>query len=136
MAGNFQRVFGDRLAERLALLRVGARVDPGAPDQPHGDGRVVEAREVEHAGHLLEASVRKMESKALMNITLIDAEKNERIWSNRLEMDLSVKELFDIQFEVEHASGSQGSIVFIETGVAVPDGTGIEKERYAGGRDS
>jgi len=56
-----------------------------------------------NVSHLLEASIRKMENQAIMNITLIDANKNQRIWSDRLEMDLSVKSVFDIQFEVASA---------------------------------
>ncbi len=36
----------------------------------------------------------------LLSVTLIDAEENSQIWSNRYEMDLSVKEVWDIQFEI------------------------------------
>ncbi len=50
--------------------------------------------------HLLEGSVRKLHDRVLMNVTLIDAEKNNQIWTNRYEMDLSVKEVWDIQFEI------------------------------------
>ena len=50
--------------------------------------------------HLLEASVRKLDDRALMTVTLIDADKNEQIWSDRYEMDLSVKEVWEVQFEV------------------------------------
>jgi len=50
--------------------------------------------------HLLEGSVRKLHDRVLMNVTLIDAKENSQIWSNRYEMDLSVKEVWDIQFEI------------------------------------
>jgi TolB-like protein/tetratricopeptide (TPR) repeat protein len=53
--------------------------------------------------YLLEASVRKMAGRAILNVTLIDATENEQIWSERMEMDLSVKDLFDVQFEVANA---------------------------------
>jgi len=50
--------------------------------------------------HLLEGSVRKLHDRVLMNVTLIDAKENSQIWSNRYEMDLSVKEVWDMQFEI------------------------------------
>lgn len=50
--------------------------------------------------HLLEGSVRFLEDRVLLNITLIDAEKNEQIWTNRYLLDLSVKDVWDVQFEV------------------------------------
>ncbi len=53
-----------------------------------------------NVSHLLEGSVRKLEDRILMNVTLIDAQKNEQIWTNRYTMDFSVEEVWDIQFKV------------------------------------
>jgi class 3 adenylate cyclase/TolB-like protein len=53
-----------------------------------------------NVSHLLEGSVRKLENRALMTVTLIDAEQNDQVWSNRYEMDLSVEGVWEIQFEV------------------------------------
>jgi class 3 adenylate cyclase/TolB-like protein len=50
--------------------------------------------------HLLEGSVRKLKDRALMTVTLIDAEQNDQVWSNRYEMDLSVEGVWEVQFEV------------------------------------
>jgi len=66
-------------------------------DNPKPYDEIVEELNV---SYLLEGSVRRLEDRVLMNITLIDTEQNEQIWTSRYTMDLSVQELWDIQFEV------------------------------------
>jgi TolB-like protein len=66
-------------------------------DNPKPYSEIVNELEV---SHLLEGSVRKFNNRALMTVTLIDADQNDQIWSNRYEMDLSVKGVWEVQFEV------------------------------------
>jgi class 3 adenylate cyclase/TolB-like protein/Tfp pilus assembly protein PilF len=66
-------------------------------DNPKPYSEIVNELEV---SHLLEGSVRKFNNRALMTVTLIDAGQNDQIWSNRYEMDLSVKGIWEVQFEV------------------------------------
>lgn len=73
-----------------------------------------------NVSYLLEASVRKMTGKAILNITLIDAEQNEQIWSDRIEMDLSVKDLFDVQFDVADAVANKMRIAMDDSKIEIP----------------
>jgi class 3 adenylate cyclase/TolB-like protein/Tfp pilus assembly protein PilF len=66
-------------------------------DNPKPYTEIVNELEV---SHLLEGSVRKLKNRALMTVTLIDADQNDQVWSNRYEMDLSVEGVWEIQFEV------------------------------------
>ncbi len=50
--------------------------------------------------YLLEGNVRKLDDKALLSVTLIDAENNERLWSDRYEINLSVEQLWKVQLEI------------------------------------
>ena len=85
--------------------------------------------------YLLEASVRKTADKALMNITLIDADKNEQIWSERLEMDLSVKDLFDVQFEVANAVANKMRIALENSKTEIPTTSYDAYDKYTKARD-
>jgi len=66
-------------------------------DNPKSYVDIVNELEV---SHLLEGSVRKFKDRALMTVTLIDADQNDQVWSNRYEIDLSVKGVWEVQFEV------------------------------------
>lgn len=73
-----------------------------------------------NVSYLLEASIRKMDGRALMNITLIDAGANQQIWTDRIEMDLSVKDLFDIQYEVAKAVAGKMRITLSDSKTEIP----------------
>ena len=88
-----------------------------------------------NVSHLLEASVRKMESRALMTITLIDAARNERIWSERMELDLSVKGLFDLQYEVAEAVAKNMRLALIDTKSEMPTNNYEAYDLYLKARD-
>ena len=88
-----------------------------------------------NVSYLLEASVRKTADKALMNITLIDAAKNEQIWSERLEMDLSVKDLFDVQFDVANAVANKMRIALESSKTEIPTSSYDAYDKYTKARD-
>jgi tetratricopeptide (TPR) repeat protein len=101
-------------------------------DNPKPYDEIIEELDV---AYLLEASVRKMEGKAIMNITLIDAEHNEQIWSERMEMDLSVKDLFDVQYEVANAVASKMRIAMENTKEEVPTTSYQAYDNFTKARD-
>jgi tetratricopeptide (TPR) repeat protein len=88
-----------------------------------------------NVSYLLEASVRKMAGKAIMNITLIDADRNEQIWSDRIEMDLSVKDLFDVQFDVANAVANKMRIALENTKTKIPTSSYEAYDKFTKARD-
>ena len=101
-------------------------------DNPKPYEEIIEELNV---SYLLEASVRKMDGKALMNITLIDAAKNEQIWSDRLEMDLSVKDLFEVQFDVANAVANKMRIAMIDGKTKIPTNNYQAYDNFTRARD-
>ena len=73
--------------------------------------------------HLLEGSVRKLENRALMTVTLIDADQNDQVWSNRYEMDLSVEGVWQVQFEVAQQIIGSLQLALSTNSTASPAGT-------------
>ena len=73
-----------------------------------------------------------------MSITLIDAEKNEQIWSDRYEMDLSVKGVWEIQFEIasEIINSLQLALGSTSTGEEVPTDNFLAYDHYLKGREN
>ena len=88
-----------------------------------------------NVSYLLEASIRKTATRALMNITLIDAEANEQIWTDRMEMDLSVKDLFDIQYEVAKAVAGKMRITLSDNKEEIPTDNYIAYDGFLKARD-
>jgi len=66
-------------------------------ENPKPYSEIVQELEV---SYLLEGSVRKLKDQALMTVTLIDTEQNDQVWSNRYKLDLSVKDVWEVQFDV------------------------------------
>ena len=85
--------------------------------------------------YLLEASVRKTADKAIMNITLIDAAQNEQVWSERMEMDLSVKDIFEVQFEVAKAVANKMRIAMDNSKTELPTSSYEAYDNYIMARD-
>lgn len=88
-----------------------------------------------NVSYLLEASVRKTDDKALMNITLIDAVENEQLWSERMEMDLSVKDLFDIQYEVANGVANKLRLALNNSETEIPTMNYVAYDNYNKARD-
>ncbi len=103
-------------------------------ENPKPYSEIVEELQVTH---LLEGSVRKLDDRALMSITLIDAEKNEQIWSDRYEMDLSVKGVWEIQFEVasEIINSLQLALGSNSIGEEAPTNNFLAYDSYLKGRE-
>lgn len=103
-------------------------------ENPKPINEIVEELQVTH---LLEGSVRKLDDRVLMSITLIDAKKNEQIWSNRYEMDLSVKGVWEIQFEVasDIVNSLQLALGSTSTGEEAPTDNYQAYDSYLKGRE-
>lgn len=101
-------------------------------DNPKPVGEIIDELNV---NYLLEASVRKMADRAVLNITLIDANENHQIWTDRMEIDLSVKELFDIQFEVANTVASKMRITLENTKGDIPTDNYQAYDNYIKARD-
>lgn len=101
-------------------------------DNPKPYEEIIEELNV---AYLLEASVRKTSGKAIMNITLIDAEQNQQLWSERIEMDLTVKDLFDVQFEIANAVANKMRIALIDTKSTIPTSNYEAYDKFLRARD-
>ena len=70
--------------------------------------------------YLLEGSVRKMANKAIMTVSLIDAELNTQLWSKRYEMDLSVNDILNTQFLIATNVTNTLKVALTSKGAEVP----------------